>query len=149
MEVRPSGRLVGGAYAPKRFLEEQYEVIGFISSGTYGRVYKARQRHQSKFYAIKKFKPDKEGSLQYTGISQSGVREISLCTELKHENVIHLVEILLERKCIFLVFEYAEHDLLQMIHHHTMISSPINAKVIKAIMFIIIVSRCVPAYKSL
>ncbi len=44
---------------------------------------------------------------------------MALCSELDHPNLIHLVEIILEDKCIFMVFEYAEHDLLQIIHYHT------------------------------
>lgn len=44
---------------------------------------------------------------------------MALCTELCHANVIRLEEIILEDKCVFMVFEYAEHDLLQIIHHHT------------------------------
>lgn len=35
-----------------------------------------------------------------------------MCSELGHENIIHLHEIILEDKCIYMVFEYAEHDLL-------------------------------------
>ncbi|CAJ2502167.1 Uu.00g095610.m01.CDS01 [Anthostomella pinea] len=108
-------------YQSKVRVIDRYKVIGFISSGTYGRVYKAVGRQgQTGEFAIKKFKPDKEGEqIQYTGISQSAVREMALCSELKHDNVIRLIEIILEDKCIFMVFEYAEHDLLQIIHHHT------------------------------
>ena len=84
-----------------------------------------------------RFKPDKEGeAMQYTGISQSACREMALCSELSHPNVIHLVETILEDKCIFMVFEYAEHDLLQIIHHHTQPSRhPIPATTIKSILF--------------
>ena len=117
---------------------DKYNVIGFISSGTYGRVYKARGRQgQPGEFAIKKFKPDKEGEqVTYTGISQSAVREMALCSELSHVNVIRLVEIILEDKCIFMVFEYAEHDLLQIIHHHTQQPRhPIPPSTIKSIMF--------------
>lgn len=117
---------------------DRYKVIGFISSGTYGRVYKAVGRHgQPGEFAIKKFKPDKEGEqIQYTGISQSAVREMALCSELSHFNVIRLVEIILEDKCIFMVFEYAEHDLLQIIHHHTQPTRhPIPPATVKSIMF--------------
>ena len=82
------------------------------------------------------FKPDKEGEAQYTGISQSAIREMSLCSELAHLNVIRTVEIILEEKCIFIVFEYAEHDLLQIIHHHTQPNRhAIPAKIIKSIMY--------------
>lgn len=61
---------------------------------------------------------------------------MSLCTELDHANIIQLEEIILEDKCIFMVFEYTEHDLLQIIHHH---SQPqrraIPAPTVKSIMF--------------
>ncbi|KAI1810450.1 cyclin-dependent protein [Poronia punctata] len=108
-------------YQSKVKVVDKYRVVGFISSGTYGRVYKAHSRQGLPGdFAIKKFKPDKEGEqIQYTGISQSAIREMALCSELNHDNVIRLIEIILEDKCIFMVFEYAEHDLLQIIHHHT------------------------------
>lgn len=101
-------------------------------------MYKAVGRQgQTGEFAIKKFKPDKEGEVvTYTGISQSAVREMALCSELAHPNVIKLQEIILEDKCIFMVFEYAEHDLLQIIHHHTQQPRhPIPPATIKSIMF--------------
>jgi cyclin-dependent kinase 8/11 len=83
-----------------------------------------------------RFKPDKEGEIQYTGISQSAVREMALCTELAHPNVVHTVEIILEDKCIYIVFEYAEHDLLQIIHHHNQPTRrPIPARTIRSILY--------------
>jgi len=83
-----------------------------------------------------RFKPDKEGEIQYTGISQSAIREMALCTELSHPNVVHTVEIILEDKCIFIVFEYAEHDLLQIIHHHNQPQRhAIPARTIKSILY--------------
>ncbi len=86
---------------------------------------------------VGRFKPEKEGEvIQYTGISQSACREMALCSELSHPNIIHLVEIILEDKCIFMVFEYAEHDLLQIIHHHTQPQRhAIPAPTIKSILF--------------
>lgn len=132
-------------YQPKARVTERYRIVGFISSGTYGRVYKAVSRTlpsakktgQGHEVAIKKFKPDKEGEqISYTGISQSAIREMSLCSELRHANVIGLVEIILEDKCIFMVFDYAEHDLLQIIHHHTQQPRhPIPPAAVKSIMF--------------
>ncbi|KAI9754592.1 MAG: Endopolyphosphatase [Chaenotheca gracillima] len=130
--------MASSAYTSKVRIGERYRVIGFISSGTYGRVYKAvGATGQQGEFAIKKFKPDKEGEvIQYTGISQSACREMALCTELSHQNVIHLVEIILENKCIYMVFEYAEHDLLQIIHHHTQPTRhPIPAPTIRSILF--------------
>ena len=76
------------AYRAKRDKARQavlskYSILGFISSGTYGRVYKAKAREgdsaAGEIYAIKKFKPDKEGEvITYTGISQSACREIAV-----------------------------------------------------------------------
>ncbi|KAI5925200.1 kinase-like domain-containing protein [Camillea tinctor] len=134
----PNDRAGNPGYQSKVRVIDKYKVVGFISSGTYGRVYKALGRQgQPGEFAIKKFKPDKEGEqIQYTGISQSAVREMALCSELKHDNVIRLIEIILEDKCIFMVFEYAEHDLLQIIHHHT--QQPrhsIPPSTVKSIMF--------------
>ncbi|KAJ3492644.1 hypothetical protein NLG97_g5247 [Lecanicillium saksenae] len=138
-----------GGYQPKARVTERYRIVGFISSGTYGRVYKAVNRNNivtstngtpvpmGHEVAIKKFKPDKEGEqISYTGISQSAIREMSLCSELNHANVIRLIEIILEDKCIFMVFDYAEHDLLQIIHHHTQQPRhPIPPATVKSIMF--------------
>ncbi|OAA65832.1 Serine/threonine-protein kinase domain protein [Niveomyces insectorum RCEF 264] len=135
----PADRGIGYVgYQSKVRVTDKYRVIGFISSGTYGRVYKAVSRQgQPGEFAIKKFKPDKEGEqVTYTGISQSAIREMALCSELSHANVIRLVEIILEDKCIFMVFEYAEHDLLQIIHHHTQQPRhPIPAATVKSIMY--------------
>lgn len=66
--------------AAHRTVTSKYNILGFISSGTYGRVYKAQSvDSESVMYAIKKFKPDKEGDVvTYTGISQSAIREIAV-----------------------------------------------------------------------
>ena len=99
----------------------KYRVEGFISAGTYGRVFKARrapnasQRTSIVEYAIKKFKPEKEGSISAGhGISQSACREIALCKELHHFNVVHLEEVILDPidRSIYMIIEYAEPDLL-------------------------------------
>ena len=61
-------------------VSDKYAILGFISSGTYGRVYKAQSKEaDGRLHAIKKFKPDKEGDvITYTGISQSAIREIAV-----------------------------------------------------------------------
>ncbi|QLQ81893.1 hypothetical protein HG537_0G01470 [Torulaspora globosa] len=81
----------------------------------------SRGKVASTFYAIKKFKTEREGveQLHYTGISQSACREMALCRELNNKHLTKLVEIFLERKSIYMVYEFAEHDLLQIIHYHS------------------------------
>lgn len=117
-----------------------YTILGFLSSGTYGRVYKASLRASPDLvYAIKKFKPDSKDSdayPHYTGISQSAMREIALNRELAHHNLVTLREVMLEDRSIYMVFEYAEHDLLQLIHHHsTVLRSPIPAPTLKSLLW--------------
>jgi len=117
---------------------DKYSILGFISSGTYGRVYKAQSKEaDGRIHAIKKFKPDKEGDvITYTGISQSAIREIALNREISHENVVALKEVILEDKSIYMVFEYAEHDFLQVIHHHSQtLRVGISPPVLKSLTF--------------
>lgn len=122
----------------RRRVGDKYTILGFISSGTYGRVYQARSKEEDgQIHAIKKFKPDKEGDVvTYTGISQSAIREIALNREISHENVVALKEVLLEDKSIYMVFEYAEHDFLQVIHHHSQtLRSNISTSVLKSLTY--------------
>ncbi|KAJ3744737.1 kinase-like protein [Lentinula detonsa] len=118
------------------YVKSKYNILGFISSGTYGRVYKAEDA-SGNLHAIKKFKPDKEGDVvTYTGISQSAIREIALNREISHENIVSLKEVILEDKSIYMVFEYAEHDFLQLIHHHSQtLRCPISIPVLKSLIY--------------
>ncbi|KAG2013013.1 CMGC/MAPK protein kinase [Coprinopsis cinerea AmutBmut pab1-1] len=123
--------------AHHRPVTSKYAILGFISSGTYGRVYKAQSINGGELLAIKKFKPDKEGDVvTYTGISQSAIREIALNREINHENVVALREVILEDKSIYMVFEYAEHDFLQVIHHYYQtIRTSIPTAVLKSLIY--------------
>uniref|UniRef100_A0A674C081 Cyclin dependent kinase 19 n=1 Tax=Salmo trutta TaxID=8032 RepID=A0A674C081_SALTR len=66
----------------------------------------------NKEYALKQ--------IEGTGISMSACREIALLRELKHPNVIALQKVFLshsDRK-VWLLFDYAEHDLWHIIKFH-------------------------------
>lgn len=62
---------------------------------------------------------------------------MALCAELKHANVITHIQTHLEDKSIYMIFGYCEHDLLQMIYHHSQLQqrSPIHAETVRSIMF--------------
>ena len=79
--------------AAHRSVSSKYHILGFISSGTYGRVYKAQSRDDDgRLHAIKKFKPDKEGdATTYTGISQSAIREIAVSTHVGYGSETNLM----------------------------------------------------------
>lgn len=101
-------------------VEELFEYEGKkIGRGTYGHVYKARKRSgdDPKDYALKQ--------IEGTGISMSACREIALLRELKHPNVISLQRVFLshtDRK-VWLLFDYAEHDLWHIIKYHRAIKA--------------------------
>jgi hypothetical protein len=68
----PADRGIGPnvGYQSKVRVIDRYKVIGFISSGTYGRVYKAIGRHgQTGQFAIKKFKPGRSPVNQFREVS--------------------------------------------------------------------------------
>ncbi|AMD22575.1 HHL195Wp [Eremothecium sinecaudum] len=97
-----------------------------------------KKKGSTRFYAIKKFKTEREGveQLHYIGISQSACREMSLCRELDNKHLTKLVEIFLEKKSIYMVSEFAEHDLLQIIHfHYHPEKRLIPARMLKSIMW--------------
>ncbi|EJD01713.1 kinase-like protein [Fomitiporia mediterranea MF3/22] len=124
----------------RKSVQSKYTFLGFISSGTYGRVYKVQAKDgedANRVYAAKKFKPDKEGeAVTYTGISQSAIREIALNREIDHENITALKEVILEDKSIYMIFEYAEHDFLQVIHHHSQnLRTQISEPVLKSLIY--------------
>jgi len=148
MPTSASASAVMSAYRATRNAQRKpvlarYEVLGYLSSGTYGRVYKAKElvangsTTDARVFAIKKFKSDKNDDAQVLrGISQSIIREIALNRELHHENIVSLHEVLQEKTSIFLVFEYVDHDFLQIIHHHVFVlRKPIDGVVVKSLIW--------------
>uniref|UniRef100_A0A915JLF4 Cyclin-dependent kinase 8 n=1 Tax=Romanomermis culicivorax TaxID=13658 RepID=A0A915JLF4_ROMCU len=96
-----------------------------VGRGTYGHVYKAKRRggDQNLDSVYNQHNAGKEYALKLiegTGISMSACREIALLRELKHPNVISLQGVFLshaDRK-VWLLFDYAEHDLWHIIKYH-------------------------------
>ncbi|ODV92613.1 hypothetical protein CANCADRAFT_147630 [Tortispora caseinolytica NRRL Y-17796] len=125
---------------------DKYEIAGYIAAGTYGRVFKARSKDSrvEDEYAIKKFKSEKENEVpQYFGISQSACREMALCRELHHENLTNLTEIILEDMSIYMVFDYAEHDLLQIIQYNSYtLRMPISEGIIMSVLWQLLNGVC-------
>uniref|UniRef100_A0A671TZ04 cyclin-dependent kinase n=1 Tax=Sparus aurata TaxID=8175 RepID=A0A671TZ04_SPAAU len=101
--------------AERERVEDLFEYEGCkVGRGTYGHVYKAKRKDgkDEKDYALKQ--------IEGTGISMSACREIALLRELKHPNVIALQKVFLshsDRK-VWLLFDYAEHDLWHIIKFH-------------------------------
>lgn len=152
------GRPPPGSGAPPKVhaprIAEKYAPIGKIGEGTYGLVYKARYAAGGRggtasagsigangasgggpLVAVKKFKSFKS----MDGISPTAIREIKLLRELKNRYIVDLVDVMMDEqdKALYLVFDYAEHDLLEMIrwHHSRNNTSPMPLQTVKSLTY--------------
>lgn len=98
---------------------EQYEKVEKIGEGTYGVVYKARDRATNETIALKKIRLEQEDE----GVPSTAIREISLLKEMQHRNIVRLQDVVHSEKRLYLVFEYLDLDLKKF-----MDSSPEFAK---------------------
>ncbi|KAM5577916.1 cyclin-dependent kinase E-1 [Rosa sericea] len=125
----------GGSNKPEWL--QQYDLIGKIGEGTYGLVFLARTKtpnNRGKSIAIKKFKQSKDGD----GVSPTAIREIMLLREISHENVVKLVNVHINHSdmSLYLAFDYAEHDLYEIIRHHRdKVNHAINQYTVKSLLW--------------
>ena len=66
---------------------DNFEKVEKIGEGTYGVVYKARNRLTDEIVALKRIRLEQEEE----GVPSTAIREISLLKELKHENIVRYV----------------------------------------------------------
>ena len=86
-----------------------------VGSGTYGKVFKAIHVYTKSLVALKKIRMEGERD----GFPVTAVREIKLLQSLKHDNVVSLQEVMVEKNDCFMVFEYLSHDLTGLLNHPT------------------------------
>lgn len=82
-----------------------------IGEGTYGVVYKGKNRKTGQHVALKKIRLENEEE----GVPSTTVREISLLKELSHPNIVRLEDVIMESGRLYLVFEYLDMDLKKYI----------------------------------
>ena len=63
---------------------EAYQKLEKIGEGTYGVVYKAKNRETGDIVALKKIRLEREDE----GVPSTAIREISLLKELQHPNIV-------------------------------------------------------------
>ena len=107
----------------ERRFESQFEISEKtpIGEGTYGKVYKARNRRSSEVVAMKQMKLDH----QEEGVPSTAIREIALLKELSHVNVVRLLDVFCKPGKLVLVFEFLENDLKKT---HEVLEWPSNPK---------------------
>ncbi|XP_071037912.1 cyclin-dependent kinase 1 [Parasteatoda tepidariorum] len=86
---------------------EDYIRIEKIGEGTYGVVYKGKNKKTGRIVALKKIRIEKEDE----GVPSTAIREISMLKELQHPNIVGLLDVLMQESRLYLVFEFLSMDL--------------------------------------
>ncbi|EGT45649.1 CBN-CDK-5 protein [Caenorhabditis brenneri] len=84
-----------------------YDKMEKIGEGTYGTVFKARNKSSGEIVALKRVRLDDDDE----GVPSSALREICILRELKHRNVVRLYDVVHSENKLTLVFEYCDQDL--------------------------------------
>lgn len=105
---------------------EEFKEKADLGEGTFGKVYQAKIN--DKMYALKKIKMED----QKNGFPVTSVREIMVLRKLhNHPNIIQLVDIVRSKgQAIYLVFEFAKHDLQKLISQPQIIFNKMQLKYI-------------------
>ncbi|KAI3418851.1 Cyclin-dependent kinase-like 1 [Globodera pallida] len=89
-------------------LLDKYEKIGKIGEGSYGVVFKCRNRETGELVAIKKFFETEDDP----AIRKIALREIRMLRQLKHTNLVNLIEVFKRNRKLHLVFEHCDRTVL-------------------------------------
>eukprot|EP00741_Cyanophora_paradoxa_P006487 tig00001003_g6280.t1 len=86
-----------------------YEKMNRIDEGTYGVVFRARDKETGEVVALKKVKMERERE----GFPVTSLREINILLSIHHKNIVNVKEICVGHNldAIFMVMEFMEHDL--------------------------------------
>ncbi|XP_040411413.1 cyclin-dependent kinase-like 2 [Cygnus olor] len=87
---------------------EKYQVLGFLGKGSYGVVTRCRNKESGQVVAVKKFLESEDDTV----VRKIAVREIKLLKQLRHENLVNLLEVCKKKKRWYLVFEFVDHTVL-------------------------------------
>lgn len=77
-----------------------------LGEGTYATVFKGKSRVTGEIVALKEIHLDAE-----EGAPSTAIREISLMKELKHPNILRLIDVIHTESKLMLVFEFMDQDL--------------------------------------
>ncbi|KAL6266441.1 hypothetical protein P5V15_003291 [Pogonomyrmex californicus] len=92
---------------------EEFQCLNRIEEGTYGVVYRARDKRTDEIVALKRLKMEKEKE----GFPITSLREINTLLKAQHPNIVTVREIVVGSNMdkIFIVMDYVEHDLKSLI----------------------------------
>ncbi|XP_031476335.1 cyclin-dependent kinase G-2-like [Nymphaea colorata] len=88
---------------------DEFERLNRINEGTYGVVYRARDKKTGEIVALKKVKMEKERE----GFPLTSLREINILLSFHHPSIVDVKEVVVGSNLdsVFMVMEYMDHDL--------------------------------------
>jgi len=107
---------------------DKYEKLEKIGEGTYGVVYKAKDKTTKELFALKKIRLESEDE----GIPSTAIREIALLKELQHPNIVRIHDVIHTNKKLILVFEYIDYDLKRFLQSF---DKGIDFKIVKSLLY--------------
>jgi len=109
---------------------DKYEKLQKIGEGTYGVVYKARNRETGQFIALKKIRLENEDE----GIPSTAIREISILKEMIHPTIVSLLDVVNHDNKLYLVFEFLDQDLKKYMDSVSSVSAALVQSYIKQLL---------------
>ncbi|KAH1131358.1 hypothetical protein J1N35_002736 [Gossypium stocksii] len=90
----------------------EYERLNKISEGTYGVVFRARDKKTGEIVALKKVKILDRRELEEFGFPLTSLREINILASFNHPSIVKVKEVVVDdHDNVYMVMEYMEHDL--------------------------------------
>jgi cyclin-dependent kinase 7 len=103
---------------------DKYEKEAEVGAGTFGVVYRAIEKASGRVVALKKLR----AKGPHEGVEFTTLREIKLLQELRHPNIVRLLDVFTHRFNLYICFEFAQGDLETLIRDRRVTFKPADVK---------------------
>ncbi|MBN3309447.1 CDKL2 protein, partial [Amia calva] len=103
---------------------DKYESLGLVGEGSYGLVMKCRNKESGRIVAVKKFLESEEDKT----VKKIAMREIKMLKQLRHDNLVNLLEVCKKKRRWYLVFEFVDRTVLDDLEQYPSGLDPSRAR---------------------
>ncbi|XP_073402417.1 serine/threonine-protein kinase 36 isoform X2 [Dendrobates tinctorius] len=115
---------------------EKYHVLELIGEGSFGRVYKGRRKHSGEVVALKFIPKIGRSEKELRGLK----REIQIMRDLRHPNIVRMLDSCETEREVVVVTEYAEGELFQILEDDGSLSEDlvkeVSAQLVSALYYL-------------